>query len=211
MVDESLSPLGTPANGTKKESPMKRIIGLTIALILFTGMAGIGTWAYFSDVETSSENVITAGTLDLKTDDMDGVSQTLLATNMKPGDTVGPEIITLKNSGSIHGSSLDLSFSYAQNDSLPNPVDMSADATAAIVEVTILNYAGSSIMGLASDNNSNGYLDLQDLKNANLAGLAGISPSATHNFEIAIMTRGSVSKDFQADGISLTMSFLLNQ
>jgi predicted ribosomally synthesized peptide with SipW-like signal peptide len=33
---------------------MKRILGLTIAFMLLIGMASIGTWAYFSDVETST-------------------------------------------------------------------------------------------------------------------------------------------------------------
>ena len=77
---------------------MKKLLGLTIAFMLFIGMSGIGTWAYFSDTESVTGNVLTAGTLDLKTDDVDGVTETLLATSMKPGDTVGPETITLKNS-----------------------------------------------------------------------------------------------------------------
>jgi len=41
---------------------MKRIIGLTIAFMLSLGMSGIGTWAYFSDVETSTGNQLAAGT-----------------------------------------------------------------------------------------------------------------------------------------------------
>lgn len=191
--------------------PMKRILGLMVAIMLLTGMTGIGTWAYFSDVETSTGNVLAAGTLDLKTNDIDGVSQTLLATNMRPGDTVGPETITLKNSGSVPGASLDLAFTYIESDSSPNPVNLSADATAAVVEVTTLNYGGSSLLGSVSDNNTNGYKDVQDLKNANLSGLTGIAPSATKQFEIAVSLRSTASKDFQADGISVTMTFVLNQ
>jgi len=80
---------------------MKTIIGLTIAFILAVGMIGVGTFAYFSDTETSAGNQLTAGTLDLKTDDADGVSETLYATNLAPGDTVGPSTIQLKNSGSV--------------------------------------------------------------------------------------------------------------
>ena len=76
---------------------MKRILGLTIAFMLLIGMVGIGTFAYFSDVDTVSSNQLSAGTLDLKTNDADGVSQTLYAINMAPGDTVGPQTITLKN------------------------------------------------------------------------------------------------------------------
>ncbi len=193
--------------------PMKRILGLTIAFMLLIGMAGIGTWAYFSDVETLTGNVLAAGTLDLKTDDVDGVSQTLLAMNMEPGDTVGPETIILKNVGSVEGSSLDLSFTYVDSDSSPNPAGMSANATAAIIEVTKLNYDGSSLLGdeFVSDNNTNGYKDVEDLENADLSGQGGIAASASKEFEIEVRLRSDANKDFQADGIDVTMTFILNQ
>ncbi|GAI68157.1 unnamed protein product, partial [marine sediment metagenome] len=78
---------------------MKKILGLTIVFMLLTGMGCIGTLAYFVNTETSQSNTFAAGTLDLKTDDVDGVSQTLFATNMAPGATVGPETIILNNTG----------------------------------------------------------------------------------------------------------------
>ena len=191
---------------------MKKIIGLTIAFMLLIGMTGIGTWAYFSDVETSTGNQMTAGTLDLKTDDVDGVSQTLFATNMAPGDTVGPETITLKNTGSVDGLTLDLAFSYVENDGSPNPVDKSADETAAMLEVTVLNYGGSSLLGSISDGNSNTWTDIEDLKNADLSGQSSIGASASKDFQIAVQLRGvETGNDFQADGIIVTMTFTLNQ
>jgi len=190
---------------------MKRILGFTVVFILLIGMAGIGTWAYFSDTETSTANTFSAGTLDLKTDDIDGVSQTLLATNMAPGDTVGPETITLKNAGSVAGSSLDLSFSYVENDDSANPADMSADASAAMIELTTLNYDGSSLLGSVSDNNSNSYKDVEDLKNADLSGQSGIAASASKDFEIAVELKSTTDTAFQADGITVRMTFTLNQ
>ena len=191
---------------------MKKILGLATAVLLLVGMAGIGTWAYFSDPETSTGNVLAAGTLDLKTDDVDGVTQTLFAANMQPGDAVVSENITLKNIGSVGGSTLDLAFSYVENDGSRNPVDKSADDTAAVMEVTSLNYGGSSLLGRVSDNNSNTYKDVQDLKNTdNLSGLSGIDASASKDFEIAIRLRDTTDSDFQADGITITMTFTLNQ
>jgi len=44
---------------------MKKIIGLTLAAIMVMTLVGVGTLAYFSDTETSTGNIITAGTLDL--------------------------------------------------------------------------------------------------------------------------------------------------
>ena len=124
---------------------------------------------------------------------------------------MGPETIILKNSGSIEGTTLDLAFTYEDSDSSPNPADMSANATAAIVEVITLNYDSSSILSSVSDNNSNGYPDVEDLGNTDLSGQSGIAALASKNFEIAVRLRSDANKDFQADGINLTMTFILNQ
>jgi len=190
---------------------MKKILGLTVSVLLLIGMAGIGTWAFFSDVETSTSNTLAAGTLDLKTNDTDGVSQTLLATNMKPGDTIGPETISLKNAGSLAGSTLDLAFTYVESDGSANPVNKSADATAAMIEVTTLDYDGSSLLASVMDNNVNGYRDIQDLKNTDLSGRDGIAASASNEFKIVIKARNNTSSDYQGDGIIITMTFTLHQ
>ena len=190
---------------------MKKILGLTVALLLLSGMTGIGTWAYFSDTETSAGNQMAAGTLDLKTDDIDGVTQTLFATKLEPGDSVTSENITLKNSGSVAGSTVDIVFSYVESDNSPNPVNISANATAALLEVTALNYGGLSLLSLVSDNNSNTYKDVEDLKNTDLSGQSGINPSATEDFDIAVFLRTETGKDLQADGINVTITFTLNQ
>ncbi len=190
---------------------MKKILGLMISVLLLVGMVGIGTWAYFSDVETSTGNILAAGTLDLKTNDADGVSQTLFATNMEPGDTIGPESITLKNAGSVAGSTLNLAFTYVESDASSNPVNKSADDTAAMIEVTILKYDGFSILASIMDNNTNGYRDIQDLKNTDLSGQSGISASTSKEFEIVVKARDSLGGDYQADGITITMTFTLNQ
>lgn len=190
----------------------KKIFGLMIVLLLMAGMTGISTWAFFTDVETSSGNVLAAGTLDLKTDDQDGVTQTLIATNMRRGDIVGPEVIILKNSGSLDSSTIDISFSYIEDDSSPNPIDMSADDTASLIIVTVLNYDETSILTSISDHNSNGFIDVYDLATASsLTGLPGIASEATKNFEIAVQLSEKVTGQYQADGIDITMTFSLKQ
>ena len=47
---------------------MKKILGLTVVALMVMGLVGGGTWAYFSDVETSTGNTFGAGTLDLTVD-----------------------------------------------------------------------------------------------------------------------------------------------
>ncbi len=190
---------------------MKKILGLTIAFMLLISMGSIGTWAYFQDTETSTGNVFAAGTLDLKTNDIDGVTQTLYAIDLKPGDSV-PGSITLRNAGTVASSTLDLAFTYGENDDIPNSVPMSADATAAVIEVTTLNYGIDDLLLLGiSDYQPNGYTDIEDLKNANLAGQTGINPSAIKDFSITVQLRAGTSGDFQSDGINITMTFTLNQ
>ncbi|MFC1899864.1 TasA family protein [Chloroflexota bacterium] len=189
---------------------MKKILGLSIALVLLTGMTGIGTWAYFSDVETSTGNVLAAGTLDLKTDDVDGVTQTIYTNSLEPGEDISGSI-TLKNAGSVAGLTLDIVASYIESDNGFNLVDTNVDDTAAKLELTTLSYGGSSLLGSVSDNNVNSYLDVEDLKNANLTGQSGIGPSATKDFTITVQLRSDTAGDFQSDGINITITFTLNQ
>jgi len=84
---------------------MKKILGLTVAALLVMGLVGGGTWAYFTDVETSSNNILSAGTLDLNIDG-DNVNVNMLTlSNIEPGDknVGGPGTCELKNIGSITG------------------------------------------------------------------------------------------------------------
>lgn len=185
------------------------LVGL-LALCFLAGVVS-GTWAFFSDTEISDNNSFTAGALDLKTNDVDGVTQTLYATSMAPGDSVGPSTIQLRNAGTLNGSTLNIAFTYVESDGSPNSVNKSADETAAMIEVTTLNYDGSSLLSSVADSNVNGYIDIQDLKNANLTGLSGINASASKSFQIAVQLRSSTGNDYQADGINLTMTFTLNQ
>ncbi len=190
---------------------MKKIVGLSLALVMVVGMIGIETFAYFSDTETSSGSQLVAGTLDLKTNDTDGVSQTLYATNMSPGATLGPSTITLKNDGTTDGATLDIVFSYVESDGSPNSVNKTADEVAAMMEVITLNYGGSSLLSSISDINSNGYKDVYDLKNYDLTGQSGIAASATKDFVISVRLRSETGNDFQSDGITIAMTFTLNQ
>lgn len=191
---------------------MKRtIISLVFVALLVIGAAGIATWALFTDTEESTDNQLVAGSLDLRTDDADGVTQTLYATGMAPGDTVGPATIVLSNAGTMNGSSLDISFSYVENDGGSNEVDMTADEMAAMIEVTTLSYDGSSILGSVSDDNVNGYLDVQDLTTADLSGQSGLTTVETKDYVITVQFRSDVGNDYQGDGITMTMTFVLNQ
>ena len=95
---------------------MKKILGLTIAALLVMGLVGGGTWAYFTDVETSTGNVLTAGTLNLDlTDTSDDGTESEVATWVFPA--IAPGLsggggagngLTISNTGTLNGY-LDLS------------------------------------------------------------------------------------------------------
>ncbi|RJQ41304.1 MAG: hypothetical protein C4555_00200 [Dehalococcoidia bacterium] len=189
---------------------MNKILGLSLAFIMFVGLIGVETSAYSINNEPSSNSFV-AGTLALKTNDLDGVSQTLYATSMSPGATVGPSTIMLKNAGTADGATLDIVLYYETNDGSPNTVDKTADEVAAMMEVMTLNYGGSDLLGSISDVNSNLYKDVYDLKNSDLTGLSGIDASATKDFIISVRLRNETENNFQADGITITMTFTLKQ
>ena len=190
---------------------MKKIVGLSLALVLVIGITGAATFANFAENETSSGNILAAGTLDLKTNDADGVSHILYAAAMSPGDTAASSALTLKNTGTVDGATLDITFSYAESDGAPNTVPETADDTAAKMEVTALDYGGSSLLGSIIDININTYPDLYDLAHSGLTGLPGISAGSSKSFDISVRLRNDTGSDFQADGITMTMTFTLQQ
>ena len=135
---------------------------------------------------------------------------------MSPGATVGPSTITLKNVGTVNGATLDIVFSYAESDGSPNTVNKTADQTAAVIQILTLAYDGHNLLDTSftphvTDINSNGYIDIYDLKNANLTGLSGLDDGASKNFGISIQLISTTGNDFQNDGINITMTFTLKQ
>ena len=191
---------------------MNKILGLSLALVMVVGLIGGETFAYFINSEPTSNSFV-SGSLTLKTNDSDGVSQTLYAASMSPGAATGPSTITLKNAGTADGATLDIVFSYAESDGSPNTVNKSADDVAALMEVITLTYGSSDLLGIIDDlnNNNNGYKDVYDLNNSGLTGLSGIAASATKDFIISVRLRSEAGNDFQADGIAITMTFTLKQ
>ncbi len=67
---------------------MKTILMSLMAIAIVVGLVGAGTFAYFSDTETSTGNTFTAGTIELQTPETDGVVKTEgSVANLKPSET----------------------------------------------------------------------------------------------------------------------------
>jgi len=92
---------------------MKKILGLTIAALMVMVMVGGGTWAYFTDTETSANNSLSAGTMDLNIDGGNSAVNTFTASNVTPGES-GVGSSTLANVGNL-GGELDITISAITN------------------------------------------------------------------------------------------------
>ena len=96
---------------------MRKIVGLTIAALLVIGLAGVGTWAYFSDTESAAGNTIAAGTLDLSVNSENPLTTTFTLTgadDVYPGGS-GTIEWDLDNVGDMDGY-LDIAFSNLVDD-----------------------------------------------------------------------------------------------
>ncbi len=84
---------------------MKKILGLTLAALLITTIAVGGTWAYFSDSETSQDNTLIVGTLNLQVGATDPCTESIdIGTELKPGDSGNAADWTVSNLGDISGT-----------------------------------------------------------------------------------------------------------
>jgi spore coat-associated protein N len=157
-----------------------------MAVVVSLGMVG-SSLAYFSDVETSTGNTYTAGTLDLEIKDDstfdpdpwgNGVDKTWVMENMIPGVSTVTNYIALRNVGSINEDHVEISFSNTIDEETDppglNPVESDSNPTsqardlAKWLQVTSMLYSGVDLKTVIEaipgyDVNGNGWLDLDDL------------------------------------------------
>ncbi|WP_136689927.1 TasA family protein [Halorhabdus amylolytica] len=81
----------------------RRFLGSLVVVGGASAAGGAGTMASFSDAESSSENTVQAGTLDLELNGNDQTVTFLDVSGVKPGDD-GFQSIQLGNTGSITGT-----------------------------------------------------------------------------------------------------------
>jgi spore coat-associated protein N len=77
---------------------VKKILGISIAIVLIIGAVAGGTWAYFSDTETSGTNTFSAGTIDIAIDGENPWSGSFAIEDMKPCE-VGYITFDIENVG----------------------------------------------------------------------------------------------------------------
>jgi spore coat-associated protein N len=218
---------------------VKKILGLTIAAILVIGIVAAGTYAYFNDVEASTGNTITAGTLNLTEDTTgvgagfqgtltpvpgaDGANDYLTLTNVAPGDS-GTITFTLNNTGSLAGK-LTLASTASFNENLPETEpEHVADATDTIglstnLKVWVTRTVGGTTTDILGASGVANYVNVAGLEAA-LDAQTSIDMAASDgapggNDEIVYVIHwdiaSTVGNVIQGDSITLDINFTLDQ
>ena len=118
----------------KLELTRRRVLAGILVIGLAAAAAGVGTFALFTDTETSSANNVTAGTLDLT---VDSTESTIVDVAGQAPEDSGTEYIQVTNDGSLDGS-LDVNVGTSthiergnagpeQDTSTPGDLNVSAD------------------------------------------------------------------------------------
>ncbi|HYF05823.1 MAG TPA: TasA family protein [Patescibacteria group bacterium] len=213
---------------------MKKIIA-SISIIAAAGsLAAGGTFALFSDSESSTGNSFAAGTLNLTFNGQDGAAVTPLfsLTNLKPSDT-GTTNIVLANTGSVAGTSITASISGATftgtctepevNDDAGNADDCAvvasdedSDLTNELdesVAVSITDLGADALPGGAGADEDTVVATgtLSDLLGGGLTISGGIAASGSRTFSVDWSIANTVGNEIQNDGVSFALSFTLNQ
>jgi len=113
----------------------RRVLGGMVVIGGAAAAAGAGTFAAFTDTESSNDNSVSAGTLDLTVDGGDTPVTVLSVSDAVPGETGSGDAITLANDGSVDGT-LDVSVAAIEsNENGTNDPESSSAAEGSGVEL----------------------------------------------------------------------------
>ncbi|MDI6631481.1 MAG: TasA family protein [Thermoanaerobacteraceae bacterium] len=143
---------------------MRKILIALLGVLLVAALAGAGTFAYFSDTETSTGNTFAAGTIDLTLNQ--SAPAPINLTNMKPGDDVSATI-TVQNVGSLAGK-LYADASYTEQDNTNTTeftTNMTADQTAKMLLITAFTADSIDILSQIPDVDTDSRKTVYDLVN----------------------------------------------
>ena len=207
---------------------MKKILGLTLAAILMIAVVGGGTWAYFSDTEASTNNTLTAGTLDLTINAGNVAVTTFSATTLKPGDNNDSShaASAIKNVGSLSGT-LDVVTSATTNTPGAGSTEFEGGSGELGGVATIAMYIDvdksgtwtSGDIGLKADAttyaNSGAtalqYASIDTYATKTWTAIETMTPGADQKFCVNYRIPTGAGNSIQGDSVKIDFTFNLNQ
>ncbi len=202
---------------------MKKIVGLTMALVLVIGLVGAGTYAYFSDTESSTGNTLTAGTLDLNIAGGDTPITTFNVSDVAPGDN-GTASSILANVGSLDGE-LDIATSAVTNTPGAGGTEYEGGsgelgASAQLAMYIDVDQSGSVTagdIGLKSDETTydpTGGLEydiIDNYANDEWDDVETMNASAADDIFVSWGVPTTIGNEIQGDSVSFDITFTLEQ
>jgi spore coat-associated protein N len=202
---------------------LKKIVGLTMALLVTIGLVGAGTYAYFSDTESSTGNTLTAGTLDLNIDGANIAVTTFSASAVAPGDS-GTGSSTLANVGSLSGE-LDIATSAVVNTSGAGGTEYEGGsgelgASAQIAMYLDVDQSGSwtaGDIGLMSDGNTYtlpaalDYDEIDNYSSETWDAVETMDATASDDIVVNWQVPAGAGNEIQGDEVSFDITFTLEQ
>lgn len=187
---------------------MKKIIGLGIAVAVVIALVTTGTFALFSDTETSSPNTFTAGIIDLEVDaenptgvifaaqddPLPEIFDYLPASDIKPGDD-GEVTLSLHLKANSNDADLWMQITNLVDDGGLNPESETGtdDVISDAIEVLIWLDEGSTVgwqgTGTDSEEGDNIWQDGEDILFGTVAAGGGTlySLSTTNSGKLTVM------------------------
>lgn len=206
-----------------------------VGLVLLGGAAaGMGTYAYFTETDTSSANTVSGGTLDLTLDGTNGdVTSSFSLAKGAPGTTV-THTYDLRNVGPVSADHVEVTLSATENDggmTEPSDADLNTELNNTqtqqqirVVKYEYQNDAGTVLTDMRSsisDTNNNGIKDLAEA--IDQTGITdGLAPPQANSgnttklvitLEIASESGSFTGSDeaIMADGVDVKLAVTLNQ
>lgn len=208
------------------ELTRRRVLGGIATVGAASAAVGAGTFAAFSDTETSSGNTISAGTLDLESPS----ATNFALTSFNPGSQETASVSTTYSNDSTLDAEVSLSLSLSEADNEPtepsvdNEKELTADEFAQKVKVNSASISDGSTSydfpdlsetttGHPPDGNggTQSYIDLKELEGEYNSILSDVSPGDSIDLSLTLSMPTKVGNEAQADGVNVGVTFTADQ
>lgn len=179
----------------------RNIILSVLSIFAMLTLIGSGTYAYFNNSATSTNNVFASGTLDLKLANgsgsfSDSVTASFGGSALSPGVCLPAASVNLKNTGSVAANHLDVTATNSNS------------AFAAFLKIKTLTLDGTDIT--IADSNGNGFPDMQDFTASGITNKSFTDFSA-HSLSMEVCLDSTAGNAQQGQTNTLDITFFLDQ